>query len=71
MTHMTLIELLDVVSEVQSVVLRGDGIDEDVKSSACTLQAVLSKEVLGMRVVDIEAENDELKVWVKSFDQTD
>lgn len=61
---MTLAELFKIVSEEQEVDLYGDGFDE-VKGFKSTLEAVLAKNVLDMRVDCVEASEYELKVWVK------
>lgn len=62
---MTLEELFSVVSDEQDVALIGEGFDE-VKGFKSTLEAVLSKQIMGMKVDCVEAGSDcELKVWVR------
>ena len=65
---MTLKSLLEVVSEVQDVELNGHAFDQGIKSSSATLLVALSDKVLGMSVLDVETEDSELKVWVKTVE---
>ena len=61
---MILNELLNVVSEPQDVLLRGD-IGGEVTGEAYVLAATLREEILAYTVSGIEAEDDTLKVWVE------
>lgn len=60
---MKLKELFDLIPELQKVhLLCGD---LDVVGSECSMSCMLNDEVLNMEVVNIESEDDKIKIWVK------
>lgn len=62
---MTLKDLFECVSDTQEVLLYGDGIATSVETDAETLTNILNEEVKQMRVSDIVAEGNFLRVWIK------
>lgn len=66
---MTLKDLFECVSYTQEVLLYGDGITTSVETDAETLTNILNEEVKQMRVSDIVAEGNFLKVWVEEVDK--
>lgn len=62
---MMLYELLKTTTDIQDVELFGAS-SGSVRSQAESLVTVLSGDVLNESVVDIAAEYDVLKVWVKT-----
>ena len=62
---MTLKDLFECVSDTQEVLLYGDGIITSVETDVETLTNILNEEVKQMRVSDIVAEGNFLKVWIE------
>lgn len=66
---MKLRDLFDCVPDTQEVLLYGYGIQTSVETDAETLTNILSEEVRQMRVSDIVAEGNFLKVWIEEADE--
>ena len=66
---MTIKDLFECVSDMQEVLLYGDGIGTSVETDAETLTNILNEEVKQMRVSDIVAEGNFLKVWIEEVDK--
>lgn len=62
---MTFKDLFECVSDTQEVLLYGDGIVTSVETDAETLTNILTEEVQNVSVVEIVAEGDFLKAWIK------
>lgn len=66
---MKLSDLFDCMPDTQEVLLYGYGIQTSVETDAETLTNILSEEVRQMRVSDIMAEGNFLKVWIEETDK--